>query len=85
MTIQPHRLPRVEDITEIDSSIKIVLLTEENRPAVLELALSMYLGEYCKYCNKQYLSLDDLSNTVFAGYHDGGRLACKECWKDNNS
>ena len=50
----------------------------------VNLALSMYLGEQCKYCGKEYKTLDDLKDTVWAGYHEHGRLACKSCWQSNN-
>ena len=61
-------------------AIAVVTLTPENRPAMLRLALSMYLGERCKFCGKEYKVIEDLSDTVFAGYHKHGRLACKLCW-----
>jgi hypothetical protein len=50
----------------------------------VNLALSRYLGEECKYCGKKYETLEDLSVTVWAGYHEKGRLACKKCWDVNN-
>jgi hypothetical protein len=46
----------------------------------VKLDMSMYLGERCKYCGKQYKTLEDLKDTVYAGYHERGRLACKSCW-----
>jgi len=49
--------------------------------AAVKLALSMYLGEKCKFCGKEYKTLQDLENTVWADYYDNGRLACKECWQ----
>jgi len=59
-------------------------ITDENRDKLLKLAMSMYLGEKCKYCWKEYKTLDDLKTTVFAGYHENGRLACEKCWRENN-
>ena len=51
---------------------------------LLKIAMSMYLGERCKFCGKTYNTLDDLKQTVWAGYHEHGRLACKECWDRRN-
>ena len=48
------------------------------------LALSMYLGEKCKYCDKLYETLEDLEDTVWAGEHENGRLACRSCWEEHN-
>lgn len=50
----------------------------------LELVLSQYLGERCKYCSREYKVLDDLQETVWAGSHEHGRLACKSCWDEHN-
>jgi hypothetical protein len=68
------------------TKIMLVELTDENRAEMLKVALSMYLGEACKYCGHVYESLDDplFRTAVFAGYHDRGRLACKACWDANN-
>ena len=62
--------------------IAIVEVTDENKDALVEIALSMYLGESCKYCLKVYETLEDLKDVVFAGHN--GILACKSCWKENN-
>ena len=83
----PHNMPRQEDVTELDlgnTRVSVVKLTNENREYMLEVALSMYLGERCKYCLKEYTTLKDLENTVWAGNHEHGRLACEDCWKLNN-
>jgi hypothetical protein len=63
---------------------QVVRITEENREHLLQVAASMYLGERCKYCGREYRTLDDLKGTVFAGYHEHGRLACETCWQENN-
>ena len=55
-----------------------------SKKQALNIALSAYLGEKCKYCKKEYKTIKDLDDTVFAGYHENGRLACKECWNKNN-
>lgn len=59
-------------------------VTEENQDAVLELVMSCYFGERCKYCPKVYETIEDLKTAVWAGVHKNGRLACAECWKKNN-
>lgn len=46
------------------------------------LALSMYLHERCKFCKKEFKTLEDLRTAVWAGYHEHGRLAHKSCWID---
>jgi hypothetical protein len=61
--------------------VGIVEITDENKNALLDIALSSYLGERCKYCGKEYTSLEMLKDTVWAGYHKNGRLACSACWK----
>lgn len=83
----PFSLPRDEDVEEFEignKHVSVVRLTDENRPAMLEVVLSMYLGESCKYCLRIYETLDDLKITVWAGYHEHGRLACKDCWNAHN-
>ena|SRR3990167_11396218 len=75
--------PRQEDVTQINTDnqqISIVRITDDNHDYLIEVALSMYLNEQCKYCGKTYITLDDLHDTVFAGFHEHGRLACRSCW-----
>lgn len=52
--------------------------------ALVNLALSAYIGERCKYCGKVYETLDDLKDVFWAGYQQHGCLACKTCWLSNN-
>ena len=66
-------------------TIAVVELTDENTPEMLRLALSMYLGEACKYCGVVFETLEDLNEAVYAGYHERGRLAHKACWDANNA
>lgn len=83
----PLKLPKQKDVKEFDYGevhAAIVKLTPENREYMSQVAMSMYLGESCKYCGKVYETLDDLKNTVYAGPHEHGRLACESCWKANN-
>lgn len=56
-----------------------------NHKTAVKIVLSTYLGERCKYCDREYETLDDLQETVWAGYHEHGRLACKSCWNDKCS
>jgi hypothetical protein len=51
---------------------------------LLALELSRHLGTRCKYCGKEYKTLEDLENTVWAGEHEHGYLACEECWNERN-
>jgi hypothetical protein len=65
--------------------IAILPLDDDHaRDVALRMALSMYLGEACKYCGGVFETLDDLHTAVFAGYHERGRLAHKTCWQANN-
>lgn len=78
-----HQMPKQEDVVRIDSDVQQILVvpvTDENRNYLVEAAFSAYLGEQCKYCEKIYETLDDLKDTVWAGEHENGRLACKTCW-----
>lgn len=86
--MKPDQLPRTEEVTEIDMGahrISVVTITDENKDYLVQVALSMYLGEACKYCGRVYETLADLKDTVWAGPHERGRLACKSCWQENNA
>jgi len=67
-----------------DTKIAVIKITDENRDTVFRLAISVYLGEKCKYCLGEFKTLDDLKDTVWAGKHEHGRLAHKKCWDKNN-
>jgi len=86
--VKPKDYPKQEDVlAEIDlgkGRASIVRITDENRDYLAEIAMSMYLGEGCKYCDRTFETLGDLKDAVFAGYHERGRLACKSCWIENN-
>jgi hypothetical protein len=60
-----------------DVYVGIVKITPENRDALVDMAMSMYLGEVCAFCGKEYNTLDDLKDTVW----DGKGPACEMCWK----
>lgn len=68
------------------TKIAVVEVTDDNRDALVDVALSMYLGEACKYCGHVYTTNADLREraVVYAGYHATGRTACKVCWDANN-
>ena len=88
MNKNPLGLPRNEDITEINFGnrrIATVRLTKENREEMLKLALSMYIGEQCKFCHRVYGDLEDLQDVVWAGGEGEYRLSCKLCWQENNN
>lgn len=54
---------------------------ETERAMARDIAPSMYLGERCRFCGRIYETLDDLRGTVYAGYHEHGRLACGTCYE----
>jgi len=64
--------------------IKIVEITDENRKAMLDLAISGYIGEKCKYCEHVFESVEDIAkrNVVWAG---SLQYACKECFDKKSS
>jgi len=67
-----------------DLTVAVIDITDDNRADFVKLAMLMYLGEKCKYCGRTYATLADLEDTVLAGEHAHGRLACEACWKANN-
>jgi hypothetical protein len=82
-----NQIPKQEDVVEIGfgaDQISVVPVTNENKDYVVDAVFSTYLGERCKYCGKKYKTLDDLRDTVWAGDHKYGRLACRACWSANN-
>ena len=50
-----------------------------DRHDLLALILSTYFGERCKFCLKEFKTLQDLKNTVWCP-SEVGRIAHKECW-----
>ena len=77
-------MPRQEDVTELDlgsTHVFIVELKPENHEYMIDLAMSMYLGKRCKYCLKEYTTLEELKDIVYAGTNE---FACEDCWKLNN-
>ena len=72
-----------ERIGGIMSGVFVTAITDENREELHELCMSMYIGERCKFCGMEYKSLKDIRDReiVWAGYHEHGRSACKECWE----
>ncbi|NLH78496.1 MAG: hypothetical protein GX465_15805 [Acidobacteria bacterium] len=50
---------------------------------LVRLAMSMYLGERCKYCGREFATLDDLRDAVWVGQHEHGSLAHEDCYQRN--
>jgi hypothetical protein len=69
---------------EKDVTVAIIELDDKNRSVVAEISLSMYLGEYCKYCDKKVTTMEELRTVVYAGQHAKGRIAHEICWNENN-
>ena len=60
-------------------------LTDDNRETYFKLAMSKYLGEKCVYCLREYTTLAELDDAVFAGYHPNrGKLAHQACFDKHN-
>jgi len=55
--------------------------SDEQRAALAALAIETYRGELCRFCKEPVASDEDLRDSVFAGYHDGGRSAHGRCWR----
>ena len=66
-----------------EKSLLIVERTDDNHDALVRACMCAYLGERCKFCGKVYDTIEQLNDTVFAGCHKHGRLACKSCWDAN--
>jgi hypothetical protein len=70
-------------------NVYTIPVTTENQDALADLGLFrsqlLYLGEHCKYCRKRYSTIKDLMDTVGAGRHKRGWLACEACWRKYNS
>mgnify|MGYP001610845784 CR=1 FL=1 len=58
--------------------VGVIPVTENNKDALVRLALSMYLGEKC-ICGHKFTTLDELNGTVWFP-HDTGRITHKECY-----
>lgn len=80
-------LPKQEEVEEFDlgggKSAAVVELTDENRPAMLEVAMSMYLGDECMYCHRNFTK-EELKTSILANPNEFGRIVHKECWQANN-
>jgi hypothetical protein len=72
-------------VSNDDLTVAVIKLdSDEHRALAFRMAMTMYLGEACKYCGKVFETLEDLRDVVYAGYHDRGRTACRSCWEANN-
>jgi len=79
-------LPKQDDVEQFemgDKTVSVVRLTDENRPAMFELAMSMYLDDVCMYCHRNF-TRQELGESVWAHPNKFGRIVHGECWKANN-
>ena len=60
---------------------KVVKITEKNRGPLANFAISMYIGEKCLFCGREYKTVDDLQDTLWVGQDEDRRLACLGCWQ----
>jgi hypothetical protein len=58
--------------------------TKENRPALLNIAISMYIGCKCKFCSHVFNSVEDIikRDVVKAGDDE---YACRSCWQSRDA
>ena len=80
------KLPKQEDVQEFDlgnTTAKLVKLTDENRPAVLDVVLSMYMGDECMYCHRNF-TFEEVKQSLGAYPNKFGRIVHRECWNANN-
>jgi hypothetical protein len=61
--------------------LTVVKVTDENKTELAELAITMYLGEKCVFCGREYKTLADLKKTVWVGQDESRQLACVGCWQ----
>jgi Ca2+-transporting ATPase len=85
--LKPGQIPGPREIKGAGlraHKISTAPVSEEDMKHFVNLAFSMYLGGSCKYCGKKYETLEALKDTVWAGAHQHGNLACGACWARNN-
>lgn len=81
-----QRALRAESELAIHGAVPIWFVAKESAVQAepgMGLALSFYLGERCRYCERVFQTVSDLVNAVWAGPHPSGQLACKSCWETN--
>lgn len=61
--------------------LSVVKITDENKDELAQVAISMYLGEKCLFCGREYKTAEDLEDTVWVGQDESRRLACTGCWQ----
>jgi hypothetical protein len=80
-------LPKQEEVQEFDlgggKSAAVVELTDENRPAMMEVVMSMYLDDECMYCHRNF-TREELKHAIVAHPNKFGRIVHGECWSANN-
>lgn len=73
-------MPKKKKEKTVIVAADLTSMTPKEKESFAEFALMMYSGEFCRFCDKQINDLEELKTVVFAGYHDKGRIAHKECW-----
>lgn len=82
-----RKLPKVDEVEEFslgDMKASVIELTDENREHVLEVVLSMYLGEQCQYCLGRFETIPEVKASVWAPW-EHGRIAHKPCYEKATS
>ena len=76
--------PKQEEVQEFDlgggKSAVLVELTNENRPAMFEISMSMYLDDECMYCHRNF-TREELKTAVIAYPNKFGRIVHNEYWQ----
>jgi hypothetical protein len=60
--------------------LSVVKITGQNQDELAQMAISMYLGEKCFFCGREYKTVENLKDTVWVGQDEARRLACLGCW-----
>lgn len=84
----PLNLPKTEDVKSFDlgnTTAHLVKITPENKDYLVKLALSMYIGMRCRYCQVEFVSLDELNDVVWASRPgEPAQIAHSECFSQHN-
>ena len=78
------KLPKQDEVEDFDlgnMKASLIELTDENREHVLEVVISMYIGETCIFCLQQFQTIEDVKGSVYAPW-EKGRIAHKACWNE---
>lgn len=84
----PLNLPKTEDVKSYDLghlTAHLIKITPENKDYLVKLAMSQYLGMHCRYCQVEFVSLDELRHVVLASMPgEPAQIAHSECFKRHN-